>query len=61
MNIVSAHNATAMENHNDKLCLLYDCQFTGVEDKFVNSILHGNQKKCSLNVQDSCQVCFHSV
>ena len=41
-----------MQNEHDtkgELCSIYDINYAGVEDKFVNSILHENQFKLSEN------------
>ena len=56
MNVVDTQQTHTIESHNRDLCLLYDCQFAGVEDKFVNSILHNNNHKRSLDTVHTCAI-----
>ena len=56
VNDVTHTKKPTIENHDNDLCLLYECQFSGFEDKFVNSILHGNCQRRSLSVSDSCHI-----
>ena len=56
MNIGDTLKTHTIESQNRDLCLLYDCQFAGVEDKFVNSILHNNNHKRSLDAVHTCAI-----
>ena len=56
VNDIVTSKTHTIENHNNDLCLLYDCQFAGFEYKFVNSILHGNSHKRSQNVSNTCAI-----
>ena len=56
VNELTTNVSPTIEEHDKDLCLLYDCQFTGFEDKFVNSIFHGNSRKRYLGVSDNCHV-----